>query len=90
MAELPNANTNPWYVLITLEGEQDDGPYHGNDELHAKNRAVWNAWSCQGLDDEAAAEVAKLAGVDVAETRGLGRDGRKGQAQAPCGDEKAQ
>jgi len=68
MAELPDANTNPWYVLMTLYGELE-GKW-GDDDLHAKNRAVWNAWSCQGLDDDAAAVVAKLARVDVGETRG--------------------
>jgi len=68
MAELRDANTNPWYVLMTLYGEQE-GEW-GDDNLHAKNRAVWNAWSCQGLDDDAAAVVAKLARVDVGETRG--------------------
>uniref|UniRef100_UPI0040475D7F pentapeptide repeat-containing protein n=1 Tax=Yoonia sp. TaxID=2212373 RepID=UPI0040475D7F len=68
MATLPDANTNPWYVLMTLYGEQE-GEW-GDDDLHAKNRAVWNAWSCQGLDDDAAAVVAKLARVDLGETRG--------------------
>ena len=68
MAELRDANTNPWYVLMTLYGEQEG--LEVDWELHAKNRAVWNAWSCQGLDDAAAAEVAKLAQVDVGETRG--------------------
>jgi hypothetical protein len=38
--------------------------------LHDQNRAVWNAWSCQQLDDDAAAELAKQARVIVAETRG--------------------
>jgi len=68
MAELRDANSNPWYVLMTLYGEQE-GEWV-DEELHAQNRAVWNAWSCQGLDDDVAAEVAKLARVDVAETRG--------------------
>ena len=70
MAELRDANTNPWYVLMTLYGEQEGKSPFVDEELHAKNRAVWNAWSCQGLDDAAAAEVAKLAQVDVGETRG--------------------
>jgi hypothetical protein len=66
--KLTPANENPWYVLMTLHGEQDGVKV--NDELHRQNRAVWNAWSCQQLDDDAAAELAKQARVDVAETRG--------------------
>jgi hypothetical protein len=53
---------------MTLHGEQD-GKWVDVD-LHRQNRAVWNAWSCQQLDDDAAAELAKQARVDVAETRG--------------------
>ena len=67
-SKLTPANENPWYVLMTLHGEQD-GEEVG-DDLHDQNRAVWNAWSCQQLDDDAAAELAKQAAVDVAETRG--------------------
>ena len=46
MAELRDANMNPWYVLMTLYGEQEGERV--DKELQAKNRAVWNAWSCQG------------------------------------------
>jgi hypothetical protein len=53
---------------MTLHGEQD-GKWV-DDDLHDQNRAVWNAWSCQQLDDDAAAELAKQARVIVAETRG--------------------
>jgi hypothetical protein len=66
--KLTPANEDPWYVLMTLHGEQD-GKWV-DDDLHDQNRAVWNAWSCQQLDDGAAAELAKQTGVDVAETRG--------------------
>jgi hypothetical protein len=66
--KLTPANENPWYVLMTLHGEQDGVKV--DDDLHDQNRAVWNAWSCQQLDDDAAAELAKEMGVDVAETRG--------------------
>ena len=68
MAELRDANTNPWYVLMTLYGEQEGERVDG--DLHDLNSAAWNAWSCQGLDDAAAAEVASQAGLDVGETRG--------------------
>jgi hypothetical protein len=66
--KLTPANENPWYVLMTLHGEQDGVMV--DDDLHDQNRAVWNAWSCQQLDDDAAAELAKQARVNVAETRG--------------------
>jgi len=49
------ANENPWYILMTLYGEQEGDEI--DRELHKKNRAVWNAWSCQNLTDE---ERAKL------------------------------
>ena len=39
MATLPDANTNPWYVLMTLYGEQEGKRV--DNALHAKNRAVW-------------------------------------------------
>jgi hypothetical protein len=66
--KLTPANENPWYVLMTLHGEQDGEG--GNVDPDDQNRAVWNAWSCQQLDDGAAAELAKQAQVDLAETRG--------------------
>ena len=68
MAELKDANTNPWYVLMTLYGEQEGRQVDYT--VHAQNRAVWNAWSCQGLKADEAAKVANQTEVDVAETRG--------------------
>ena len=45
-----NANTNPWYVLMTLYGEQGESGF-GNSlspdyepNLHDRNRRLWNAW----------------------------------------------
>ena len=40
---LTPANANPWYVLMTLYGEQAGEVV--DDELHEKNRAAWNAWA---------------------------------------------
>ena len=62
---LTPANENPWYVLMTLYGEQDGDEVE--DPLHEKNRAAWNAWSCQAMDDEARAEAAVSSRVMVAE-----------------------
>ncbi|MDB4213696.1 pentapeptide repeat-containing protein [Octadecabacter sp.] len=48
--ELTPANTNPWYVLMTLEGEQN-----GEDvdrELAKRNSKLWNAWICQEMSKD--------------------------------------
>lgn len=68
MAELKDANTNPWYVLMTLYGEQEGDEV--DEALAEKNRKVWNAWSCQGLNDEERARICANSEVEVAETRG--------------------
>lgn len=51
MSELKPANENPWYVLMTLYGEQVELTI--NSALHKKNCAAWNAWACQALNAEA-------------------------------------
>lgn len=44
MAELRDANTNPWYVLMTLY----DGESGWSDEkIDLENRRTWNAWATQ-------------------------------------------
>jgi hypothetical protein len=40
MSDLKPANENPWYVLMTLYGEQDGDEIDW--ELHTKNRNAWN------------------------------------------------
>jgi len=65
VAELKPANQNPWYVLMTLYGEQ--GAKRVDRKLHRKNRAAWNAWSCQALSESDRALAAEQAGVSVAE-----------------------
>ena len=40
--DLKPANENPWYILMTLYGEQDEDDI---DDLHEKNHRAWNAWS---------------------------------------------
>ena len=73
MAERTPANHNPWYILMTLYGEQEEKWVNGI--LHAKNRAAWNAWACQAMTPDARIEVAKKAGVDLAEVQGW--DGKR-------------
>ena len=68
MSELKDANTNPWYVLMTLYGEQERERVDW--ELAEKNRKVWNAWACQELSDEERARVCASSQVEVADTLG--------------------
>ncbi len=62
---LTPANQNPWYVLMTLYGEQDGEKV--DRDLHKKNLAAWNAWACQAVED---AERAKWDRVDQPDWRG--------------------
>ena len=44
------ANENPWYVLMTLYGEQDGIDDDKVDNvLHSKNLEAWNLWACRAL-----------------------------------------
>lgn len=44
------ANQNPWYVLMTLYGEQTGDSFDA--ALHEKNREAWNSWAGQALPGE--------------------------------------
>jgi len=44
------ASSNPWYVLATIFNKKDEENSHP--ELHARNRRIWNAWSCSGLQEK--------------------------------------
>jgi len=48
---LQAANKNPWYVLATIYGEQEEGatPWEFDEVLAEKNRWAWNGWYCGGL-----------------------------------------
>ena len=58
------ASKNPWYVLATIHGEQTEEGW--NEEIAAKNRRIWNGWSCGRLPRPKPAELAKLAKLDEA------------------------
>ena len=58
------ASKNPWYVLATIHGEQAEEGWSG--EVAAKNRQIWNGWSCGHLPKAKRAELAKLAKLDEA------------------------
>ncbi len=64
---LKPANENPWYVLMTLYGEE--GPYLGPDNRE-KNRKAWNAWACQNLDEPTKAKISEETGLDIKELSG--------------------
>lgn len=42
MADLTPANQNPWYVLMTLYGEQEGEG--GDVEIFKENRHAWNTF----------------------------------------------
>ncbi|MFK7942674.1 MAG: pentapeptide repeat-containing protein [Paracoccaceae bacterium] len=52
---LKDASTNPWYVLMTVAGEQpDEGrPWAYDEDLHARNRRYFNGWMAQSLSEGA-------------------------------------
>ena len=58
------ASKNPWYVLATIHGEQTGEGW--SEEIAAKNRRIWNGWSCGHLPKAKRAELAKLANLDEA------------------------
>ncbi|WP_457648514.1 pentapeptide repeat-containing protein [Profundibacter sp.] len=58
---LQAANKNPWYVLATIYGEQEEGAklWNYDEELAAKNRRAWNGWFCGELSDEERQDLAQ-------------------------------
>ena len=57
------ANENPWYILMTLYGEQKGEEV--DRELHEKNRRAWNAWSGHALNAEEREAAAKSSEIDM-------------------------
>ncbi len=65
---LQAANKNPWYVLATIYGEQEEGDFSCfGEELAARNRRAWNGWICTELSKEERKDRAEKVGLDVAE-----------------------
>lgn len=68
--ELKPASKNPWYVLATVEGEQSDSAIMAiENDLHIRNRRIWNGWMCQDMAEEdrkALADKLKLNSSDLA------------------------
>lgn len=60
-----DASTNPWYILMTVAGEQEGvGLFTNDSALHARNQRYWNGWAAAGLDTDARAKCAES--LDVA------------------------
>lgn len=70
MAALKPANENPWYVLITLDGEQTGASIDW--ELHARNLNIWNNWACHKMTPEDQIEVATFVGRELADIQDWG------------------
>lgn len=60
--ELKPANSNPWYILATLHGEQTGTDI--DEELHRRNRQSWNRWIVAALDDVARQNLVNSHRVD--------------------------
>lgn len=63
--KLTLANENPWYVLMTLYGEQKGEQV--DPALHERNRKAWNAWAGQLLNEEQKLKAVKATRIDPAE-----------------------
>ena len=61
---LTPANENPWYVLMTLYGEQTGEEVDWG--LHERNRAAWNAWASEVLNADEQAKTAKAYPLSIA------------------------
>ena len=72
---LKPASRNPWYVLATVAGEQDED---GIDfRLHARNLRFWNGWMCSGLDEAGRALFAKYFKLPASALDPLSDDEKK-------------
>lgn len=64
---LQAANSNPWYVLATVFGEQEKDAtwFDYDEELAAQNRRAWNGWFCAGLTDTERTDWAEKIGLEA-------------------------
>lgn len=57
-SKLTPANQNPWYILMTLYGEQEGDEIDW--ELHEKNRQAWNLWMLHRLSRDERKKYASI------------------------------
>ncbi|NOE18029.1 hypothetical protein GS634_07810 [Ruegeria atlantica] len=50
MSDSDTANKDPWYVLMTLYGEANEGEIDAS--TYERNRDAWNAWVMHGMNEE--------------------------------------
>lgn len=66
---LKPASENPWYVLMTVAGEQTATHFVSFDlDLHAQNRRYWNGWVAEALSEDekqALIETKRATGDDL-------------------------
>lgn len=80
--ELQPAETNPWYVLMTVAGEQTGTTIFDIDrDLRELNRRYWNGWAAQALDKDAQAKL-------IADGRATEESFEPGGEFAPLTDEE--
>lgn len=63
--KLKNPNTNPWYVLMTLQGEQSE---KFDFELAQKNLETWNLWAIGSMMDDERQSVSRRSGWQLLTT----------------------
>jgi hypothetical protein len=59
---LQPAEKNPWYVLATVYGEQEE-PFNRNKA--ARNRRIWNGFVCSKIEPSVRDDLAKTLQLDV-------------------------
>lgn len=85
MTEIPEgltpANQNPWYVLMTLYGEQEPGVSAKElRERWEQARKSWHSWACQNSALAEAEAAARKTGLPINEMNGGPRSHNAGRA----------
>lgn len=61
------ANNNPWYVMMTLFGEQTCLNF--DKSIHEQNRKYWNAWVCKDFSNEKRKKIAEECSISLEELK---------------------
>ena len=84
--KLRPASENVWYRILTAYGEQEPGDF--DDELHEKNRRIWNGWACGHLKEAKREALAEKAGLPVEDLAPLNAK-EQGVLEQACGGVEA-
>ncbi|KPQ09850.1 MAG: Disulfide bond formation protein DsbB [Saliniramus fredricksonii] len=63
-SKLTPANQNPWYILMTLYGEQEGDEIDW--ELHKKNRRAWNSWIAKQIKGDDLDNISRITRESIA------------------------